>query len=440
MARLHAATLLIALTAWAPAVATAQTALTLEDAMSRARAMTPAARAVASAENEAAARVRQARAGYFPRVDLVEAVQRGDQPVFVFSSLLSQRRFTAANFDVARLNNPAPLTNVRTGLAVEQPLFDAGATRYAVRGAELGRDLAAAGRAGVGQDLAMAAAESFVRVMQLEASNRATQSAVDAAASDLDRARARRDVGLVTEADVLAVEVHLADMRQRQIQTAGELEVARLQLREAVGMPLDAPITVVAPARQVPVGSDESLVADALRLRPERRESGLRLQMTENARAAARAALLPTVGIQAGWDFNGSAWNDQRSSWLVGVQARVNVFQGFRDAARLTELRHAETRATAEREQIERRIAVDVRAAQTRVEAARAREAVGRATLAQARESQRIIRDRYENGLATVTDVLRAAEAALDAESRATTAETDVILQTVALDRAVGRL
>jgi outer membrane protein TolC len=58
----------------------------------------------------------------------------------------------------------------------------------------------------------------------------------------------------------------------------------------------------------------------------------------------------------------------------------------------------------------------------------------------QARESQRIIRDRYESGLATVSEVLRAAEAVLDAESRATNAEMNVILQTVALDRAAGRL
>ena len=55
-------------------------------------------------------------------------------------------------------------------------------------------------------------------------------------------------------------------------------------------------------------------------------------------------------------------------------------------------------------------------------------------------EESRIIRERYESGLANVTDVLRAAEAALDAESRTTTAEMDVILQTVALERALGRL
>jgi outer membrane protein TolC len=60
--------------------------------------------------------------------------------------------------------------------------------------------------------------------------------------------------------------------------------------------------------------------------------------------------------------------------------------------------------------------------------------------LSQARESQRIVRDRYDSGLATATDVLRAGEAVLDAESRATDAEMNVILQTVALDRAAGRL
>jgi outer membrane protein TolC len=83
---------------------------------------------------------------------------------------------------------------------------------------------------------------------------------------------------------------------------------------------------------------------------------------------------------------------------------------------------------------------VDVRTAVAHLAAARAREDAGRAALTQARESQRIVRDRYEAGLATVTDLLRAAEAALAAESRLATAETDLILQQVALDRAVGRL
>jgi outer membrane protein TolC len=94
----------------------------------------------------------------------------------------------------------------------------------------------------------------------------------------------------------------------------------------------------------------------------------------------------------------------------------------------------------AERERVDRRLDVDVRVALVGWTTARAREDAGRAALAQARESQRIVRERYEGGLATIGDVLAAAEAVRAAESRATAAEMDVILQGVALDRALGRL
>jgi hypothetical protein len=62
--------------------------------------------------------------------------------VFVFGSLLSQRRFATADFDIATLNNPSPLTNLRTAVTVEQCVFDAGLTRLGVGAAELGRTLA----------------------------------------------------------------------------------------------------------------------------------------------------------------------------------------------------------------------------------------------------------------------------------------------------------
>lgn len=68
--------------------AVAQTPLTLAEAIARARAHNPDVGGAAGAEREAAQRVTQARAGYLPRVDVVESWQRGNQPVFVFSSLL----------------------------------------------------------------------------------------------------------------------------------------------------------------------------------------------------------------------------------------------------------------------------------------------------------------------------------------------------------------
>ena len=438
--RLHALPLLFGVFVVGVAPALAQTPLTLEDAIRRAQGDTADARALASAIDEANARVQQAQSGFWPRVDVTETVQRGDQPVFVFSSLLSQRRFTAANFAIPALNHPDPVTNTRTAVALEQRVFDSGLTHLGVQAATLEREAASASRDAARQDLAFRAAQAFVQVLQLEATARATDAAVAAAESDRQRARARREVGLVTEADVLAVDVHLADMRQRQIAASGDLAVARMQLAEAVGLPLTDPVVPLRPVPRPAPADGDALVRDALTTHPNLRQADVHLQLADNGRRTARAALLPSVGVQAGWEFNGATVRAQQSSWVIGAEMRVNVFRGFADTAQISEAGYAHARATAERERVARRIEVDVRGALAQLAAARAREEAGRAALSQARESQRIIRDRYEGGLATVTDVLRAAEATLDAESRATGAEMDVVLRTVALDRALGRL
>jgi outer membrane protein TolC len=422
-----------------PATLGAQTTVTLDEAMALARAETPSARALAAGVAEATARVAQARARFLPKVDVTESAQHGNQPVFVFSTLLSQRRFAPANFDVQTLNNPAAQTNVRTAVAVTQPVYDATAV-FGVRGARLQRDLATVDQRTGAQDLALAAARSFVQVLRLEADERAAAAAVAAAESDLDRARQRRDVGLVTDADVLALEVHLANSRQRQITTGGDLVVARLELAEVLGLPLDQPLALVRPSPPAAPADLASLSRQALETRPERQQAQIQIWLAENERRLAQAAFLPRVGVDSAWEFNGSRWSTQRSGWVVGARVEWNVFNGLGDRARVSAARQAEARTVADRERIERRIEVDVRTAGARLTAAQARQTAGRTALAQARESQRIVRDRYDVGLATITDVLRAAEAVFDAEAQATAAEMDAILETVALNRAAGRL
>jgi outer membrane protein TolC len=96
-------------------------------------------------------------------------------------------------------------------------------------------------------------------------------------------------------------------------------------------------------------------------------------------------------------------------------------------------------RRALETEQAVTAARLEVRTAVARLEAARASEAVGRAAVAQAQESRRIIRDRYEAGLADVTTLLRAAEALVQAEAQLVAAQADVLTGTAALARALGR-
>lgn len=424
----------------APPLAAGQTRLSLADAVSRAQSGNLDAQASEAAERQAAQHVTEARAGYLPSVEVSETWQRGTHPVFVFSSLLAQRRFAGSNFAIDALNHPDATANLRTALAIDQPVFDP-STRTAVRAATLGHDVATASRSRVAQDLAVDVSRAYGAALSAGAERSAAAAAVETATADLALARDRRDVGLVTDADVLQLEVHLAQTREQEIRAEAEVPIARARLNQAIGQPLDTVLELEevpepAPRTDTPVSV---LEAAALTSRPDVRIAALQEQLAEVSVDAARAAFLPRVAVQGGWEGNGGAWDTRASSWTVGVTGQINLFRGFADRARLAAARAQHTQRSLEREKAEIAAQLDVRVALARLDAARAAEAVGRAAVAQARESHRIVRDRYEAGLIDVSGLIRAAEAVQQALVRQTAARVGLVLAAAELNRAVGK-
>ena len=422
------------------APAAAQIPLTLTEAIARARAQNPDAGSTAAAEREAALRITQARAGYLPRVDVVESWQRGNQPVFVFSSLLAQRQFTAADFALGALNHPDALDNFRSAVMVEQSLFD-GATRANVAAAGISHDMATASRVMVDHDLADSVTSAYGRVLLAAAASQSASAAAETARADRELAGNRRDAGLVTDADVLQLDVYLSRAREQQIRAASDERIARAQLNQLMGEPLGEAFALDRSPMAAAIDASDiaALEAEALKNRPDVKLAVLQEQLAGATQTAARAAFLPQVAAQGGWEWNGGAWNTRASSWVVGAVARINVFHGFADKARLAEAREQATRRALEREKAETAARLDVHIAVARLDAARASEAVGRAAVEQARESRRIIRDRYEAGLTDVASLLRAAEAVVQAETQQTAAQVAVLTETAALERTLGR-
>ena len=417
----------------------AQTRLTLAEAIARAQTRSFDARSAELAERQAVLRLTQARAGYLPSVDLTESWQRGNQPVFVFSSLLAQRQFTASNFAIDALNRPEAVGNFRTAATVDQVLFDP-ATRAGVRVAQAGVDTAAVAREVVGQDLSVAVTSAYGAVLTAEAATRAAGAAVDTATADVALARNRRDAGMVTDADVLQLQVALARAREHQIRSTADATVARAQLNHLLGEPLDAFVSLDDAPEPDAFGTTSvaALEAAAVATRPDLKLSVLRQQLAVAEVEAARAAFLPRVSAQAGWEANGGTVGARSSSWMVGAVARVNLFRGLADHARLAEAREVQSMRALEREKAETSARLDVRVAMARLEAARAAEIVGRAAVDQSREGHRIIRDRYEGGLADVTALLRAAEAMQQADARHAAARVEVVVAAATVKRATG--
>ena len=438
MIRLLAAWVLLA---WpGQTLATAQTPLTLTAAIARARAHNPEAGTSAAAEREAAQRVAQARAGYFPRIDASESWQRGNQPVFVFSSLLAQRRFSAGDLALGTLNHPNAIDNFHAAVLAEQPLFDGG-TRSNVAAAEIGVELATARREIVDHDLAARVTSAYGRVITAAAARESATAAGASARADRDLAGNRRDAGLATDADVLQIDVYLARTREQEIRAASDERTARAELNQLMGQRLDVvfPLDRAVIAPLLDTRDIVALETEAVANRPDVKAAALQQRLGRAAVDTARAAFLPQVSAQGGWEFNGSSWSGRASSWVVGAVARINLFHGFADKARLAEAREQVTRQSLEYGAAETRARLEVYVGAGRLDAARAREAVGQAALAQARESRRIIRDRYEAGLVDVAALVRATDVVVQAETLQTEAAIAVLTETASLQRTLGR-
>ena len=119
-------------------------AISLKDAVRMATEGNKTVEASVAAGKEANSRVAQAQSGKLPKVNYSESWSRSDNPVFVFSSLLTQRQFGERNFQIGPLNRPNFLNNFQSQVIADQTIYDAGQTKHAVRSAELTRDLTSA--------------------------------------------------------------------------------------------------------------------------------------------------------------------------------------------------------------------------------------------------------------------------------------------------------
>lgn len=423
-----------------PAAASAQSPLTLREAIDLALERHPSVQASSAGVAAAAARVREARASWLPRVDVVEGWQRGNQPVFVFGSLLSQQRFAEANFAIDTLNRPDAVTNHHAAVIVEQTVFDGWRTAASVTAARLSRQIAEQDTRRARLDVVRETIAAFGRALSAAAHASAARSAVESAQEDSRRAEARRAAGIESEATVLAFRVELSNAELRRAQAEGASSDARAALNTIVGVPLDdrRPLAPLPPLARDAADS-AALQTVALENRPESIQARLRVQAAEQQRRAARAGFFPHVAVQAALDANGHTFGDRATTWTAGVQLRWNLFAGGADLARTQAAVATAEAARAEQRQIADDIRLQVQQALNAHATAVVRRDTARTMVDHAAESRRIIRERYAAGLAPAVDLLRAAETVSRAQAVEADAVADVHITAAAIDRATGR-
>ena len=123
------------------------------------------------------------------------------------------------------------------------------------------------------------------------------------ARADLKRAESIYQSGRSTQADVLALRVHLAAMQEQQIRASNDLAVARAALNDELGVSLDRTFELTTPLdvqrRARPRARSKSTAGWPLRDRPEMRQAELAQRLAGTQQQIAGAAYWPQVAFQA---------------------------------------------------------------------------------------------------------------------------------------------
>ncbi len=415
--------------------------LTLPLAVELALRTNPLTRATASGREIASAQITEARAGRLPRVQLNETFTNGNNPVYVFGSLLEQGRFTQQNFDLRSLNNPDPLTNFRFGVTVKASVFDQHQSATGVARARFSQKQADAHTNEVEQQIRFETLRAFYGLLLAQAKMEVADEAVKLAEADTKLSRDRVETGVAVASDLLAAEVQLAEAGQQAIQAEGEIVTAEAALNTALGLPVSTPQKIAGQLteKRFDVAGQEELLRLAIAHRPDLSRAGLAARSSEVQVAGARDEYLPRVDVFANFGASRNNFVSGSADYLVGASVTFNLFDAGR-GARIAEARAAANLAASGEEHMANQIRFEVVRAHQQYVSARERLKVAERIINQAGEALRIVQDRYQEGLTTITEVLRAETTLVRARLNQLTNRYDYYVGYASVLLATGRL
>ena len=252
--------------------------------------------------------------------------------------------------------------------------------------------------------------------------------------------------GLITNNDVLRSEMQLTDNRLALQQTENDISLVSRQLDILLGLDenlLLRPDTTLL-YETYSLDTADGYIAQAYAADPAMLLLKQQTRLAQNDVRLTRAERLPRLSLYASntlaRPLSRTMDDLYNNTWNIGLSLSYPLSALYRTKNRLNAARLAvELRRNAEAQK-EQEIRLTVHSAYLHHREAVERVEALKLSVRQAEENYRIMRNRYLNQLAILTDLLDADNLRLNAELQLTTARTQVIRTYYELQRAAGKL
>jgi outer membrane protein len=400
-----------------PAGVRAQEPLTLGQAIQIALKQSPEVDAARAGVDEAKANSSLARTQFLPQVNFAEDMSRGNDPVYVFGTRLRQQRFTQADFALDALNKPEPIGNFATRISGGWLLFDSFHTQRSVQSADLMRKSSASSAEAVDQKVVFDVVQAYQGVLYAERQVEIAQHELETAEALLSSVDDHVKAGLAVESDRMSAQVSVAGRKQGLIAAQGDVDLAWAQLGLAMGAPelKTSELRPIEP-KTFPKNDLEQELQTAMKSRHDLAALVEAQSAQAAAASAARLSFGPRVSAYGNWEDDRQTLGGQGgNNWVTGVQIGLDILP-FSKRAQLAKERATKARVDAQLNAYQQQVRLQVDQAHIQRQTAELSMETARTAIDQATESLRILKNRYEAGLSTITDLLRAQDAEREAQ------------------------
>jgi outer membrane protein TolC len=324
---------------------------------------------------------------------------------------------------------------------VQQNLVDLGALGR-VRSARAAARSSNADADAVAEQAATVATSAYVRAMRADADVRSRRADTVLATELLGIAQSQLQAGTGVGLDVTRAQAQLAATRASFIASRTARDHAHLDLLRSLSLPVGTEIVLADSLAESltgePLPDEATLVAQAIRSRPDLVAEEQRVRAAEQGLFAIKAERLPTLGLVADDGIIGKNGAKMLNTYTWGLQVSLPIFDGFRREARIQEQRSVVKGAEVRRRDLELQAAADVRGALLDLAGAREQLDAARERLRFAEQELSQARERFNAGVAGNADVVNASLALTASRTLVNDALTGFQLARVSLARATG--
>lgn len=287
-------------------------------------------------------------------------------------------------------------------------------------------------------NIKMQVAEAYIMVLRVENGLQVAQNHVDTLERHIKDVNNLFEQGIVAKNDQLAASVELANAKQEIVQVMNQLDIARAHYNQLLDRNLTQDVKLANKFPSIPTENITELSNNALKQRTELVAISQQIESLEHQSKSVKAGLLPQVGINGGYQYQQNRYQAYEGMWMANVGVEWKLDAGSTHAS--DAITGQALALKEQRDNLSSLIGLQVRQAWLNYDEAKKRIAVTQQSITQADENLKVTTDRYQQGLSTNTDVLRAEDLRTMAHNNFNNATFDSNLAILQLRRAIGIL